>query len=68
MHTNPQEFSGEVDKTRAEFETLLSSCDLFDTPFDATKFEADVSALQDRINLCEKVRTGRRYCSTFPSE
>lgn len=57
MCTNPQEYSGEVEKVRANFEALLSSCDLFDTPFDATKFEADISALQERLNHCDKVST-----------
>lgn len=65
LFINPQEFSGEVDKTRSEFESVLSSCDLFDTPFDATRFEAGVSTLQDKINHCEKVSVVDITNSTF---
>ena len=50
-----QEFSGEIEKERADFEVVLTSCGLLETPFDRSKFENDVTALKDTLNQCEKV-------------
>lgn len=50
-----QGLSDEVAIVRKDFENLLKSCDLFDTPFDTTKFEADINSLQDKLNHCDKV-------------
>ena len=40
---------------RSEFEQLLSSCDLLETPFDQSQFESDVSQLQAKMDDCDKV-------------
>jgi len=53
---NPQELVGEVGVQRSEFEELLASCDLLETPFDQSQFECDVSKLQARMADCDKVR------------
>ena len=45
----------EVEQQRAEFDSLLQSCDLYDTPFEQTKFEDDVTALKDGLGACDKV-------------
>ncbi len=55
MYIVPQELSSEVATLRTSFENLLKSCDLFDTPFDTTKVEADISSLKDKMHHCDKV-------------
>ena len=50
-----QELVGEVGVQRSEFEQLLSSCDLLETPFDQSQFESDVSQLQAKMDDCDKV-------------
>lgn len=50
-----QDFLGEVEKERADFEKVLTSCGLLETPFDQSQFERDVSSLKDKMNQCEKV-------------
>ncbi len=62
--THPQELSSEVTTLRTSFEDLLKSCDLFDTPFDTTKVEADVSSLKDKMYHCDKVRSTYTYAHT----
>ena len=51
----PQELVVEVGVQRSEFEQLLSSCDLLETPFDQSQFESDVSQLQAKMDDCDKV-------------
>ena len=50
-----QELVSEVGVQRSEFEQLLSSCDLLETPFDQSQFESDVSQLQAKMDDCDKV-------------
>ena len=45
-----------MERQRSEFDDLLQSCDLYDTPFDHTHFEGDVTALKDQLGSCDKVR------------
>lgn len=44
-----------MDKERAQFDELLTSCGLLETPFDQSQFESDVSASKDKMKQCEKV-------------
>ena len=44
-----------MEKQRSEFEGLLQSCDLYDTPFDQTQFEGDVTSLKEQLAGCDKV-------------
>ena len=55
-----QELSGEVNQQRMQFDSLLSSCDLLETPFDQTQFENDVSQLQEKLAQCDKVSGGKK--------
>ena len=48
-----------MDKERAGFAKLLTSCGLLETPFDQSDFANSVSALKDKMNQCEKVRKNR---------
>ena len=50
-----QGLHGEVEQQRSEFDELLVSCDLQDTPFDQTHFESDVTALREQLAMCDKV-------------
>ena len=52
-----QALHDEVEKQRSEFDRLLQSCDLSDTPFDQTQFDSDVTALRDMLAACDNVRT-----------
>ena len=45
-----------MEQKRAEFDAVLSSCDLLETPFDQSHFESDVSGLQEKMAECDKVR------------
>ncbi len=45
----------EVGDCRSQFEALLGSCELLETPFDQTKFESDVNLLQEKMALCDTV-------------
>lgn len=47
----------EVGECRSQFEELLGSCELLETPFDQTKFEGDVSQLKEKLAQCETVST-----------
>ncbi len=44
-----------MEQERAVFDELLTSCGLLQTPFDQSQFESDVSALKERMKLCDKV-------------
>ena len=44
-----------MEQERSKFDDLLQSCDLFDTPFDHTQFESDVTALREQLSACDKV-------------
>ena len=50
-----QALHGEVEQQRSKFDDLLQSCDLYDTPFDHTQFESDVTALREQLAACDKV-------------
>ena len=50
-----QELYSEVEKRGCNFEEVLTSCDLLDTPFDHTQFENDISELQSKIKSANKV-------------
>lgn len=52
-----QELLGEVAKSKEEFEDLLASCDLLETPFDQTHFQAEISALHDKLDHCKAVQS-----------
>ena len=52
-----QGLHGDVERQRSEFDNLLQSCDLHDTPFDHTHFESDVTSLRDQMATCDKVHT-----------
>ena len=45
----------EVARNKEEFDSLLASCDLLETPFDQSQFEADISALQGKLEQCGEV-------------
>ena len=44
-----------MEQQRSEFDQLLQSCDLYDTPFDQTQFESDVTAMREQLATCDKV-------------
>ena len=50
-----QSLHNEVEQWRSKFDDLLQSCDLYDTPFEQTQFENDVTALKDHLAACDKV-------------
>lgn len=52
-----QELEGAVNQRRSKLEALLASCDLLETPFDQSRFEKDVSELQEKMSLCDQVRS-----------
>lgn len=52
-----QSLHNEVEQWRSKFDDLLQSCDLYDTPFEQTQFENDVTALKEHLAACDKVCT-----------
>ena len=44
-----------VSQRRSKLEDILASCELLETPFDHSKFEKNVSDLQEKMALCDKV-------------
>ena len=57
---NSQTLHAEVEKQRSEFDQLLQSCDLYDTPFEQTQFESDVTAMREQLAACDKVQCNLR--------
>ena len=45
-----QELVGKVGIQRSKFKELLSSCDLWETPYDKSQFESDVHELEAKID------------------
>lgn len=43
-----------MEQQRSEFDNLLQSCDLYDTPFEQTQFESDVTAMKEQLTSCDK--------------
>ena len=50
-----QQLEEAVNQRRSKLEDVLASCELLETPFDHSKFEENVSKLQDSMALCDKV-------------
>ena len=50
-----QAFSGDIEKEKNDFESVLTSCGLLETPFDQSQFASDVSTLRDKMKQCDKV-------------
>ena len=50
-----QGLSDDVELQRKEFDSLLVSCDLLETPFDRSQFESDIGMLREKMALCGQV-------------
>ena len=58
LESKSQELQGleeAVSQRRSKLEDILASCELLETPFDHSKFEKNVSDLQEKMALCDKV-------------
>ena len=53
--TFTQDLSNEVAAERSRFDSVLSSCELLETPFDQSQFEKDVGALKEQLKNCDQV-------------
>ena len=53
--TFTQDLSDEVAAKRSRFDSVLSSCELLETPFDQSQFEKDVGALKEQLKNCDQV-------------